>query len=216
MLNSPRHLFFRNRCVRSYRGILTIVTLAALLGVAVIVTAALFYPQLPDPAVADRDGLLRWLVARDLSAESAETRRTLARRLEEEFQTGLDFDAAEGLSPPQRKQLWDNILVLLEPWFIEKTERYFQLAAAQRTAYLDQVIDTITVWRGADSLRLTQTDGPGARPGPGGLLAALLGQVEQWKQRAGPQRRQQMQQLLLAVQMRWLMRGFEQVSPPLE
>ena len=41
-------------------------------GIAAALVAAVVgfcWPRLPDPATADRDGLLRWLVTRDLGQE---------------------------------------------------------------------------------------------------------------------------------------------------
>ncbi len=201
--------------MRGYRGILSCVTAAALLGAALLAVAALLWPRLPDPAVADRQGLLRWLVTRDLNAESAETRRTLARRLEEEFHKGFDVDTAEGLEPAQRKQLWDNIVLLLEPWFMDKTDRYFQLETAQRNAYLDELIDMMTAWRDVDALRPQEAAAADSPAEAGALLSALFDQVTKWQERAEPQRREQIQQFLLAVQMRWLIRGFQRAAPSL-
>jgi hypothetical protein len=180
---------------------------AALLAVVVFVGFAALWPRLPDPAVANREGLLRWLVTRDLGREPIEVQQVLARRLEEEFQEGLDWEStATRLSEPQRQRLWDNILVLLEPWFMEKVDRYFTMAAQERLAFLDRLIDMFTAWRGLDTLRPGVTGAAKPPKAEGGLLGALLGQVDQWQTSAEPQQGKRIGEFLLALQMRWLWR----------
>ena len=202
--------------MKSYRGILTFLILAGLLVSAAIAAIRLLYPPLPHPAEANRDELVRWLVVRDLSVEPGEIRGVLAARLEEEFGTGLDWDAMrERLDQSQRERLWDNVLLLLEPWFMEKTDRYFELVATDRPAYLDQLLDTIAVWRGVDSFRPRQVGTSASDGQQGGLLQALFARVEGWKKQANPQRREEINQFTVAIQKRWLIRHLRQLlSPP--
>lgn len=191
--------------------------LLVLLGVAGGVTIPYFYRPLPDPAVADRDDLFRWLVVRDLRLESAETRRVLAIRLGEEFQSGLDWEAtAEQLDQSQRQQVWDNIVLLLRPWFMDKQQTYFELTAAERPAYLDQILDTMAVWRGIDSLYPAAEAGQTGGDPPAGkdrLLGVLLQRIELWKQEADPQQQQRTSQFHHAIQLRWLVRKMKRLLP---
>jgi len=191
--------------VRVRRGILVVVALAILPVGTAVVAVPLFWPRLPDPAVADRDDVFRWLVVRDLGKESADTRLVLVRRLEEEFSTEFDWqNAGKGLDEAQRRQLWKNVQLLIGPWLLDKTDGYYMLAVTERPAYLDRLIDTITVWQGIDSLRPKQTDTSDEQ---GGLIAALLDQTERWKQQATPHRRSQIDRFIVAVQARWLLRN---------
>ena len=195
--------------MRSHRGILVLFVSVALLAAGGVAASVWLWPGLPDPAVADRDGLLRWLVARDLSAESAETRRTLALRLDDEFSSGIDWQETTGqLDDAQRQRVWENILVLLEPWFMEKADVYAQLDDAKRPEYVDQLIDSIAIWQGADSL---QPQGNAATDQPEGLLSILFEQVEQWQQDADPQRRERIGQFLLAIKKQWALRAWRAV-----
>ena len=89
-------------------------------------------------------------------------------------------------------------MVLLEPWFLEKQTRYYELAAAERSAYLDELLGLIAVWRGVDSLRPQPADTSNSPAEEGGLLAALFGQAEQF---------------LLALQTRWLLRNLQRLAP---
>jgi len=109
------------------------------------------------------------------------------------------------LDRPQRRQFWDNLAVVLESWFLEKTDRYFKLAETQRTPYLDRMIDMLTVLSGIDAIR--PNEGEAEEPsGESGLQALLLGQVQQWKQKAKPLQRERIDQFLAHIQNRWILR----------
>ncbi len=190
--------------------ILAALVLAAALGVTVTAAVQIYCYRLPDPALADREDLIRWLVMRDLCNESIHIQRTLASRLEEEFSQDIDWEAtASQLDSLQRERLWRNVLVLLEPWFDDKVDAYFTLSPAERPTYVDRLLTTIGVWSNIESLRTDSR--PSAADGEpkeasSGLLAVLARKTEQWKQRAEPDRRKQMNQFILAVQCRWLVR----------
>ncbi|HUT10895.1 MAG TPA: hypothetical protein VMY42_10385 [Thermoguttaceae bacterium] len=189
--------------MRSPRGILTTLLLVVLLAAAGGVVVAL-KTRLPHPTVADRDQLLRWLAVRDLSTESVDLQRTLGLRLEEEFGRGDGIDwqsLAERLDESRRQRVWDNVLVLIEPWLIEKTTLYFELAPSERAEYIDRFIDTIGVFRGVDTIR------PAAESfGRGGLLKVLAGQVESWKTQPGSPPTWQIEQFLREVKVQWVRR----------
>jgi hypothetical protein len=191
--------------MRSPRGILTVLAAAALLAVAAVVAYGLLWPRLPDPRVADREGLFRWLVLRDLSEESLETQQILAERLEGELQAGLDCRSTTGrLDDAQRQRLWNNILVLLEPWFIGKVDTYYTLPGAERAAYLDQFIAAVSAWQGVDALRPPQADPPQPGPGNGGLIGLLLTRIDQWKAGADGQQKDRIHKFVAATETRWL------------
>ena len=202
------------------RKILILLFTTALLVVGVAASIALLYPQLPDPRTADREDLLRWLVSRDLRRESMETRHALACRFEEEFCTACntkadpDWESVEKrLDQSQRQQLWDNLPVVLEPWFLEKTDRYSELPQADRTAYLDRMLDMVAALSGIAVIRPSgnEAEDPSAA---GGLQALLLGQVEQWKQKAEPPQREKIDRFLADMQMRLLLRMWESSTTP--
>ncbi len=199
--------------VLNHRGILLAFALVVSLGVACAVAIPYFYWPLPDPAVADRDGLFHWLVARDLGLEPVETRLVLAQRLEEEFRTGIDWEeTAAQLDSPQRQRVWDNIVLLLEPWFMDKRDRYFELAGAERSAYLDELLDTFAAWRGVDLLRDPQAADDGSSTTDHGLLGVLVEQMDHWKEGAELPQRERTDRFFLAIQSRWLMRSLKQYA----
>ena len=191
--------------LRNARGVLTAVALAAVLAVS---AAYLLLPQpLADPEHCDREALLRWMVIRDLSRHPPETQQTLARRLDEEFRTGFDWEAAAAqLGRSQRQQVWENVLLLLEPWFTDRVEAYFALPAAERPTYLDEILDRMQAWRGVELLRSTRSDGIDPHGEEPDFVALFQQRIERCKSRADPDEREQISQLQLALQTRWLLR----------
>jgi len=161
-------------------------------------------PRLPDPATADREGLLRWLVTQDLSQEPLDTRLTLARRLEQEFGAKIDWAAVgKRLDGSQKDRLWENVALLLEPWFADKVDGYFRLPESRRTAYVDLTVELIDNWKGAAALAADPSAGDPCVKRPG-LLELLAERIGRWMQSVTPQRRDEARQFLLAVQTRWL------------
>jgi hypothetical protein len=191
---------------KNRRGILWLLALAALLAAAIGAAVPFLAPGLPDPAVASRDELLRWLVTRDLAQESPSTRLALVERLEQEFRSSMDWDAFDAkMTEAQRKRLWSNIPLLLGPWLSEKASVYAQLPERQRPQFIDGVIDSLLAWRGVDRLQARHSSD--ASPGRSrSLLAVLLEQVEECKRNAEPQQRDRILQFLGALQVRFLMR----------
>ena len=190
----------------------TALVLAVFLAVSVTVAVRLYQSgsygcRLADPSTADRTELLYWVVTRDLNEETPETRRVLAHRLDEEFRAGIDWDAVgEQLDAERRARLWRNVPLLLEPWFMEKVDGYFNESDERRVAYLNEMIDSVAVWAGLDALLPGVAEENGATQRPAGLTEMLLGEVERWQQRSVPERRQRMAEFLAAMRARWLAR----------
>lgn len=192
--------------MRKHRGILTIVALAALVA-AVAAAWAVFFPPLPDPEVANRKQLMLWLVTRDLHAETPGLHQRLARRLEEEFRDGVDWDqCGELLSVSQRRRVWENILTLLEPWFLDKADTYAELTPPEQEAYLERQIETIEVWRGAESLQPPPSEASDPQTQPTSLMQHVFSHLKTWKEQAEPDRRDRIERFQAALQMRWLAR----------
>ena len=99
--------------------------------------------RLPDPATADRDGLMRWMVLRDLSLEAPEVRATMVARLQEELRGGIDLASVERRveDPERRDRFWQNVDVLLEDWFTHQTKHFVQQETEDRAQHLDSLID---------------------------------------------------------------------------
>lgn len=193
-------LFSKNR-----RGILLLLLLAALLAAGAGIAVPLLISGLPDPAVANRDQLLRWLVARDLAKEPPKTRLVLVQRLEGEFRSGIDWEALNRkLTETQREQLWNNIPSLFGPWLSDKASAYSQLPKKERPRFIDGVIDSLMRWRGVERVK-TQKAGEHGHDASN-LMSVFLSQVEECKRNAEPQQRGDITNFLAALQIRILTR----------
>ena len=178
---------------------------ACLVSIALIATAYwLAAVHLPDPATADREGLIRWLVLRDLRHEPAEIRSTLLRRLQEEATGDLDPAAVgEQLDERYRDRLWMNVLVLIETWYSNQVDTYQAAPASGRVACLDQTIREVQQWKDLAALQ------PGNVPDSASSEAAMLElfgrQVRLWKERSTPERRQEITEFDAALRGRWFL-----------
>jgi hypothetical protein len=181
-------------------------------GLAIAAAVALRGWQLPDPDQASPEQLLRWLVTRDLGQESADIRGQLARRLEEAFPEKVDWPSLKAqLDTTQRARLWKNVVLLLEPWFLEHMEGYFGRPPAERIAFLDGMLDRLATWRGVETLRADEPVAPDSSLAPQGIVQVLLDRVEQWKKQAEPRQRERITDFVAAVQTRWVQRQFSQL-----
>jgi hypothetical protein len=143
-------------------------------------------------------------VTQDLSQEPLDTRLTLARRLEQEFGSKIDWAAVgKRLDGSQKDRLWENVALLLEPWFADKVDGFFRLPESRRTAYVDRTVELIDNWKGAAALAADPSAGDPCVKRPG-LLELLAERIGRWMQSVTPQRRDQARQFLLAVQTRWV------------
>lgn len=219
------------------RGVILKIVVVGLVGVILAITLAVhgFY-RLPDPAAADRQGLLRWVVTRDLSEESVQVQRTLVHRFEQEFSSGRPIDwlkTRSRVSPPQFDRLCKNLPILLQVWFQQRAEDYDHLVGQDRIAYLDTTLEKILRWQNVlelDSLQNATGQAAGTsplRPDPDlhgapasqetqrapsqagsktSSLAKLAAWMERWKQSAEPDERRRVEGLTAALKARWLYR----------
>jgi hypothetical protein len=193
--------------------------LLAIILLAVFALAAAWWYQCrrPDPMTLDQEGLFRWLVTSDLSEVPRQTRWLVAKRLENERFDDVDWEAiSRQLTAAHRARLWANVPLILEPWFLDKVRRYHECEAADRMALLDRMIDTLSVWKGLDKLSpksgpsdqrsaSMKTSTPGNRR-PASMKRLLLDEVAVWRSRAKPEQQGRIDELVAAVEIRWLFR----------
>ncbi len=203
--------------IRGRYGLLIVGVMVAMLSVAAGAGLLMVFPPLPDPAVATRHDLFRWLVLRDLSKESMETRLKILSRLDTEFQKISEMDSTiENLNGTRRQMLWHNVTVLLEPWLLSKVEQYAQLPASQKMNYIDCFLDRAELWNKVGAACL-KNGGNQGQPSDVSMSKLVLDEIQQCSQRAAPEKRQQIEAFMAAVQARWLWRhlpSFNLFGPP--
>lgn len=170
---------------------------------AVVVGSVWLYScQLPSPESANREELLEWLVTRDLSDESPHTRSVLARRLDSEF-VNVDWENLNGrMTSEYRRRLWQNLPLLLDPWFLDKLESYYKQEESQRPVYIDSIIDRISDLSGINSLQESGLKGESPN-----LVKLFLERVAAIKSQAEGERRERIEQFVNCIQTRWLCRN---------
>jgi hypothetical protein len=162
--------------------------------------------RLPNPATADREGLVRWLVMRDLRNEPAEIRSTLLGRLQEEVKEGFAPAAIRSqLDARYHDRIWSNTLVLIETWYSDKVDRYISTPVAQRPASLDQTIAEIQQWKDLVALQPGKDCSQTSPSSEMALLEIFAQQITVWKETASCERRREITEFDVALRGRWLL-----------
>ncbi len=202
--------------IRGRYGLLIAGVVIAMLSVAAGAGFLMVYVPLPDPAVATRQELFRWLVLRDLSQESMEIRQKILSRVDIEFKDADDLGSTiQNMDDSRRRMLWHNITVLLEPWLLDKVEQYSQLPVAQQIDYIDRFLDRAELWNkiGTACLKKSAKQGPKSGSSASQLI---MEQIEQCSNHAPPEQRRRIGAFMTAVQARWLWRqlpSFKSICP---
>ncbi len=103
--------------------------------------------SLPDPAQADRAGLIKWLVLKELSEEGRGTQLALLDQMQVEFGSGPNLDAAQsGLSETLQARLDRNLRFLQQFWFFTRVEQLGGISAGARVVFLDDQIAFAERW----------------------------------------------------------------------
>ncbi len=127
------------------RGILVGLVLAGA-GLATLAAAvAALIQRLPDPETADRRGLIRWLIERDLREQPWDLRLRLVKRVEQELLAGVDLrEVATMLDADQcRRQLIENGDELARVWFVREANHYAAVSEDQQPSLLGEQLDHV-------------------------------------------------------------------------
>ncbi len=138
--------YLKRLTLRRRPGVALLLAAFALVSAALATTTDLWLYRLPDPATADREGLLRWMALRDLSQEPPEVRDLLIRRFEEELDKGLEFSSRGEVKESYRQQVRRNIRLLVVDWFRKGAQRYEATPPRERTELLEQQIAKLQRW----------------------------------------------------------------------
>lgn len=189
-------------------------------GLAVIVVLLGAYwasrAHLPDPATADRDGLLRWLILRDLRNEPLKTRNILISRFQKELRSGLDMvSLRQEMEPRYEDRLWANILTLIETWFNQRVNVYSTMSDSERPRYLDKTISEVRKWKNLAALQPGWQKGKEDLSSEVVLLEILTQQIAVWKKQASPRRRKEITEFDAALRRRWVLQtlGLTSAAP---
>jgi hypothetical protein len=191
-----------------HRGILAIV------GVVVLATASTLVALqvhawlygLSDPASADREGLLRWLVLADLEEQPRDVCRTLVDRFEEVFvpETAADAPAdASTLTDEQIARVERNVAVLKEVWFFARVDDYWSLDAAARPSFLDRQV--CNIFRCAEfDCQFHDSRGGDANGDAAESVGRFFDSIAQWRDQAPAGERERIREVVKAGLIRWL------------
>jgi hypothetical protein len=201
-----------------HRGTLTLVALAILAAASLVVglqVHAWLY-RLPEPATADRDGLVRWLVLADLSEQPDDTCRTLVDRFEAIFGDTSDVSASaqdldpSALSTAQVDQVERNVARLKKVWFFARVDEYAALPREAQAAFLDRQICNIFRCAEVDR-RLDAHDQPAASgsaasapPDVGNYVGSFFDALGQWRAEAPESKQDAIHAAVKHGLIRWL------------
>ena len=216
------------------RGILIGIGILALATVSLAATVQVYFFRLPDPSEADGPGIIRWMVTRDLSQESPDTRRRLLIRVLEVID-GQDLTADSGkgsiddqLGPQYRDIFWKNVDTLLEEWFHMQAERYAAAHVSDQTALLDQILNDAQGLASFQKQDSKKTEGSENEPEQAqtaagsssedknapetdsiAAAATFIQTINKWVDRAPPEKQKQLRHFAAALQARIAVKSFQ-------
>ncbi|MEX0867244.1 MAG: hypothetical protein WD030_07790 [Pirellulales bacterium] len=186
------------------RGIIASGSLMALVVVGAVVGYQVLNQRLPDPATADREGLLKWMVLRDLSEQPDVIQQRLVDRLENELRVGVDLKRVDTEVNEQRRRLfWRNVDFLLERWFRDHVAAFHQLPKAERGDYIRSTVDDLLTWDFVQNWRAEYED----EGGDAAMLSRCEQNVLRWGQRASPELAEQYQHAVVHVKADLMVRS---------
>jgi hypothetical protein len=194
--------------IRSRYGLIFVGVVVAMLSVGAGASYYMVFQPLPDPAVATRQELFRWLVLRDMSKESPEIRQKILSRLDTEFDTVGDLrESIESLDDSRRQMLWHNIVVLLEPWLLGQAEQYARVPASQKNDFIDHFLNRADDWGKVASACVAKKSDKG-KTNDSVLSKLVIDQFQRSNDAATPEQRPKLGEFISAVKYRWLGRQF--------
>jgi len=195
--------------MKQRRGVFLLVVAVVFAGVSTAAFLPAYLTRLPDPATADRDGLFRWLVMRDLAKQPLEVRHQLIMRLEQELDEGIEFSTVdEKLDGKQNRRLWKNIELLVEDWFRIKARQYAATSPERQQGLIESEMNRIERWGLADRLVAGGSAASASRPSYE-RHGRLLEMMRTWVERTDPQKRPAVNQFANAIESYYARRALE-------
>lgn len=186
------------------RGIIATGSLMALVAVGGLLGYQVLNQRLPDPATADREGLLKWMVLRDVSKQPEIVQQRLLDRLEDELRIGVDLKRVDTeVNEPRRRLFWQNVEFLLERWFREHVAAFHQLPEAEQRDYIRTTVDDLLTW---DFVRRWRADYE-SEGGDAAMLSRCEQNVLRWAQQAPPELAEQYRHAVVYVKADLMLRS---------
>jgi hypothetical protein len=213
------------------RGLLVGLFLAGAALASLATAAVVMIQRLPDPETADRRGLIRWLIERDLREQPWDLRLRLVSRVEQELLAGVDLrEVAALLNADQCRRLVKNGDELARVWFVREADHYAAARQDQRPSLLDQqlkhvqrlgIMDQLAAverWAAARthqqaSLAATALAKPTSQPSATGSFAANTERIERWVSETVPAERAKLQEFFTAIRTRMVLETFRSWLP---
>jgi hypothetical protein len=180
--------------MRRLRDLLCALAFFVLTSVSVWAAVQVSRQDYPDAAALEPVDLGQWLIERDLSQASVATRSRLARRFEEDLRNGAAANwigQLRSVEPQQTARLQENFAAIMEFWYRDKVNRYFDQSPDRREAWLDREIGRLE--RVLKGLR-GKNDTVAGMSGSLYLLGIAGSYIEQWTQRADPPMQERMRE----------------------
>ena len=197
---------------RTHYGLMIVLSLVAMLGVAGGAGLYFVYAPMPDPSQATTEQLFRWLVTRDLSEEPANVQEAIIHRLDSDLGSASELAECIGqLNESRRAMLWTNIGTLLSPWLLEKVDEYAKLPAAEQPDYLDHFLDRVDQWSkiaAACQQGGSTPDEKSAAKSNGSLNKLIADRIADCSRHVGSVQQKRITAFMTAVQGRWIVRQF--------
>lgn len=192
--------------MRRLRDLICALAFVILTAVSIWAAVQAAQQDFPDSAALEPVDLRQWLTDGDLSQTNAAARSRLARRFEEELRGGEAVQWAKelrSLDPGDAARLEENLSAVLEFWYRDKVNRYFDQRPERRAAWLDREIEHLErVFKGSRGRNEPPLGGAGAL-----FVMGRAGvHMDQWISRADPPMQEKMREFQGAVLERMMAR----------
>jgi hypothetical protein len=182
----------------------------ALLIIVCAVTAGGIYviqpPPRPDPKLATRDQMLRYLVVGNLTTDPVNYQVAVVDRLMADLADSSDLptNAAAELPASYKEQLRANLNTLEHAWFVSRVDRYHELAAQEQGEFLDDQINAVLAWSRLDVGLQDQAAGISVEQQRAAYAGEFFGQIDNWIAEANAEQTPLMRSAVQQAIIRWL------------
>jgi len=204
----------RRRALRAGMAVLVVATVS-LAGASINE----WWRALPPPERCSGEDLVRWMATRDLTEESAATRRALVERLAIQLCEGVEADRIDDyLNNTQKRRFASNARLLMRTWFEDAASKYAAMDVNAKAQFLDEQIALVEEWdlealaeslSSGEPLPSSEGNASAGTAGVPGSLAMLNAEINRWIDGAQGAERERLQAFASAIRIRLLARAFQ-------